>query len=394
MILFAVSTDTSTGELFIAGVMPGILIGLALMFYVWFYARRNGLGKRDGEGRLPLWPAFKRAWLADAGGRHLRRRVHADRGLRGRGDVRRGGGQFIYRKLSFGQLSETLHKSVMSTAVIMFVDRQRRRLQLPAQPRRHPRRAGRLAGAGVRHQVHVPDGRERGAVPHRHVHRDVRVHRGAGPLLPVALKFGGAVHFGIIMVVNLALGMITPPFGVNLCRLRRAKLPLERLIAADPVRGRGDRLPDGHHLLAGLSLGLRDVVYGRAEPPTRAAPASTAPDGRFSRLRAIRAREPEAASREPASLGSDLALFGLEMVVGRSRPRTYRPGLQVAQALVDHDAHAVDHDRQHIGRIDAGQPLGPVPAPLSTPWITNCLTRVAMSSSSTGRPFTKAGSSA
>ena len=24
------------------------------------------------------------------------------------------------------------------------------------------------------------------------------------------------VHFGMIMVVNLALGMITPPFGVNL----------------------------------------------------------------------------------------------------------------------------------------------------------------------------------
>ena len=64
MILFAVSTDTSTGELFIAGVMPGILIGLALMLYVWLYARRNGLGTRDGEGRLPLWPAFKRAWLA------------------------------------------------------------------------------------------------------------------------------------------------------------------------------------------------------------------------------------------------------------------------------------------------------------------------------------------
>ena len=38
MILFAVSTDTSTGELFIAGVMPGILIGLALMLYVWLYA--------------------------------------------------------------------------------------------------------------------------------------------------------------------------------------------------------------------------------------------------------------------------------------------------------------------------------------------------------------------
>ncbi|MCR2134552.1 TRAP transporter large permease subunit, partial [Salmonella enterica] len=46
-------------------------------------------------------------------------------------------------------------------------------------------------------------------------------------LLPVALKFGvDPVHFGIIMVVNLALGMITPPFGVNLfaaCAV--AKLP-------------------------------------------------------------------------------------------------------------------------------------------------------------------------
>ena len=36
-------------------------------------------------------------------------------------------------------------------------------------------------------------------------------------LAPVAQHFGiDPVHFGIIMVVNLALGMITPPFGVNL----------------------------------------------------------------------------------------------------------------------------------------------------------------------------------
>src|SRR5438045_577135 len=36
-------------------------------------------------------------------------------------------------------------------------------------------------------------------------------------LAPVALHFGiDPVHFGMVMVVNLALGMITPPFGVNL----------------------------------------------------------------------------------------------------------------------------------------------------------------------------------
>jgi C4-dicarboxylate transporter DctM subunit len=36
-------------------------------------------------------------------------------------------------------------------------------------------------------------------------------------LLPVVGKAGGGpVHFGIIMVVNLAIGFITPPVGVNL----------------------------------------------------------------------------------------------------------------------------------------------------------------------------------
>ncbi|EWH00901.1 C4-dicarboxylate ABC transporter permease [Halomonas sp. BC04] len=36
-------------------------------------------------------------------------------------------------------------------------------------------------------------------------------------LTPIAIQFGvHPVHFGLIMVVNLALGMITPPLGVNL----------------------------------------------------------------------------------------------------------------------------------------------------------------------------------
>src|SRR5690606_29527475 len=36
-------------------------------------------------------------------------------------------------------------------------------------------------------------------------------------LAPVAIRFGiDPVHFGIVMIVNLAMGMITPPFGVNL----------------------------------------------------------------------------------------------------------------------------------------------------------------------------------
>ena len=36
-------------------------------------------------------------------------------------------------------------------------------------------------------------------------------------LLPLALKVGvDPIHFGVIMVVNLAIGFVTPPVGVNL----------------------------------------------------------------------------------------------------------------------------------------------------------------------------------
>ena len=51
-------------------------------------------------------------------------------------------------------------------------------------------------------------------------------------LAPVAIAFGvDPVDFGLIMVVNLALGMITPPFGVNLfaaCQV--ADIPLEGIV--------------------------------------------------------------------------------------------------------------------------------------------------------------------
>jgi tripartite ATP-independent transporter DctM subunit len=86
-----------------------------------------------------------------------------------------------------------------------------------------------------------------------------------GPILaPVAVHFGiDPVHFGIVMVVNLALGMITPPFGVNLfaaCAV--ARISLDRVIT--------QLIPFVLVVLACLmaitylpavSLTLRDLVY-------------------------------------------------------------------------------------------------------------------------------------
>jgi len=85
-------------------------------------------------------------------------------------------------------------------------------------------------------------------------------------LAPVAVHFGvDPVHFGLIMVVNLALGMITPPFGVNLfaaCTV--ARISLDRIVR--------HLIPFVLVILGCLliityvpwvSLSLRDLVYSR-----------------------------------------------------------------------------------------------------------------------------------
>ena len=85
-------------------------------------------------------------------------------------------------------------------------------------------------------------------------------------LAPVAMHFGvDPVHFGLIMVVNLAMGMITPPFGVNLfaaCTV--ARISLDRIV--------GHLLPFVGVILVcllvityvpSISLGLRDLVYAK-----------------------------------------------------------------------------------------------------------------------------------
>lgn len=272
MILFAVSTDTSTGELFIAGVMPGVLIGLALMLYVWLYARRNGLGKQDGAGRLPVWQAFKRAWLA------LLMPVIILGGIYGGVFTPTEAsvvavmyavliGWLVYRRLSFGLISTTLHRSVISTAVIMFVIANAGVFSFLLN------RAGIPDALGVwlsqlfdNHFTFLMGVNAALFVIGMFIETSASVVVLAPLLLPVAMKFGvEPVHFGVIMVVNLALGMITPPFGVNLfaaCAV--AKLPLERLVRPlVPFVGVVVACLLVITYWPGLSLGLRDLVYGR-----------------------------------------------------------------------------------------------------------------------------------
>ncbi|WP_321287982.1 TRAP transporter large permease [Alcaligenes phenolicus] len=238
MILFAVSTDTSVGELFVAGIGPGLLIGGVLMLYVWLYARRHGLGLQDGVGRLGVWTAFRQAWLA------LLMPVIILGGIYGGIFTPTEASavavvyalivsMFVYRSVKWGDLSKVLHRSVVSTAVIMFIIANAGVFGFLLNRTGIPAAMGIWLGElfsspmmfllGVNAALFVVG---------MFVETSASIVVLAPLLLPVAVQFGiDPAHFGIIMVVNLALGMVTPPFGVNLfaaCSV--AGISLEKLI--------------------------------------------------------------------------------------------------------------------------------------------------------------------
>jgi C4-dicarboxylate transporter DctM subunit len=57
-VIYGVVASASIGELFIAGIVPGVMIGLALMAVCYVISRKRGYKGMAGEG-LKFWPVFK-----------------------------------------------------------------------------------------------------------------------------------------------------------------------------------------------------------------------------------------------------------------------------------------------------------------------------------------------
>jgi TRAP-type C4-dicarboxylate transport system permease large subunit len=318
MILFGVAAEVSIGELFIAGFGPGLLIGAALMLFVFLWCKWKGWGKNDGDGRLPLSTAASdlgfvagflvtvlvtKRFVADETAHLLApaaylavfllvprlRRIaigHAGLALLMPVIILGGiyGGIFtpteasavavfyallvgvgVYREIGVRELYAILKKSVVSSAVIMFIIANAGLFAFLIT------RAGVPDAIGVwlKDVLQSPALFLLGVnaalfLIGMFIETSAAIIVLAPILAPVAVHFGiDPVHFGIVMVVNLALGMITPPFGVNLfaaCTV--ARISLDRIVS--PL------VPFVAVVLGCLmiityvpvlSLGLRDLVY-------------------------------------------------------------------------------------------------------------------------------------
>ena len=272
MILYGVSAEVSIGELFIAGFGPGILISLALMAFVWVYCKIKGWGKNDGDGRLSFGKATLQAGWA------LLMPVIILGGIYGGVFTPTEAsavavfyalvvGVVIYREIKIKDLYVILRKSAISSAVIMFIIANAGLFAFLITRAGVPDAIGRWLEAVLQSPTMFLLGVNAALfIIGMFIETSAAIIVLAPILAPVAMHFGvDPVHFGLIMVVNLALGMITPPFGVNLfaaCTV--ARISLDRIV--------GHLLPFVGVILVcllvityvpSLSLGLRDLVYAK-----------------------------------------------------------------------------------------------------------------------------------
>ena len=238
LILYGVSAEVSIGELFIAGFGPGLLVGVALMVFVWLFCKYKGWGKNDGDGRLPLGKA---TWQA---GWALMMPVIVLGGIYGGVFTPTEAsavavfyslivGMVIYREIGVKDLYVALRKSVMSSAVIMFVIANAGLFAYLITRAGVPEAIGLWLQEVLQSPAYFLLGVNLALfVIGMFIETSAAIIVLAPILAPVAMHFGvDPVHFGMVMVVNLALGMITPPFGVNLfaaCTV--AKISLDRMI--------------------------------------------------------------------------------------------------------------------------------------------------------------------
>jgi len=272
MILYGVSAEVSIGELFIAGFGPGLLISAALMLFVWVYCKYKGWGKNDGDGRMPFGKATLQAGWA------LLMPVIILGGIYGGVFTPTEAsavavfyalivGVVIYREIKLKDLFAILRKSAISSAVIMFIIANAGLFAFLITRAGVPDAIGRWLEAVLQSPSLFLLGVNAALfVIGMFIETSAAIIVLAPILAPVAMHFGiDPVHFGLIMVVNLALGMITPPFGVNLfaaCTV--ARISLDRIIK--------HLLPFVGVILVclmiityvpSISLALRDLVYAK-----------------------------------------------------------------------------------------------------------------------------------
>lgn len=224
MVVYSVTVNSSVSSLFLAGFIPGILIGLVLIVYSYFYARKAGY-KGDTEP-FSIGRALREVWR---GKWALLSPVIILGGIYGGIFTPTEAaavsviysliiGLFVHKELNFKQMLDVTKRSCETTATILVVIGCATGFSKVLTLGRIPTTVATLLTTTTDSKVLILLLINLLLLLVGCFMETVCAIMILAPILfPVVTALGvDPIHFGIIMVTNLAIGFITPPLGVNL----------------------------------------------------------------------------------------------------------------------------------------------------------------------------------
>lgn len=238
MVMFGSATETPVNALLMGGVLPGLLLALLLCGYAYFYARKHSIGGGErfhlgtcGRAFCKAIPALLVPIIILGGiysGTFTPTESAAIAVV-----YSFFAGTVIYRELSFQRIREALVSSGTQTGAILiiaaaatFFGRMLTAEQFQQIVKEFALNAteSKIVVLLVVNLILLILGCLMDTTPIILIFAPI--------LLPIVTAFGvHPVHFGVMMCINLALGLITPPVGVSLyVAAGQTKLPVGDII--------------------------------------------------------------------------------------------------------------------------------------------------------------------
>jgi len=226
LIVYGIVTEQSIGDLFLAGVIPGIMAGFMLIGLVILLSRRRGYGQAEDAIRMTQrqkLKAFRDAILS------LLMPVIVLGGIYGGIFTPTEAAAasvvyalvvslFIYKQLSVKDLGRILLGSAKTSAMIMFIIANGILFTFVLTSERIPGQVtDAMLGMDLNKYTFLLLVNVLLLIVGCFMETSSAILIIAPILLPIGLTLGvDPIHLGIIMIMNLEIGMVPPPLGLNL----------------------------------------------------------------------------------------------------------------------------------------------------------------------------------
>lgn len=257
LIVYGIATEQSIGDLFIAGVLPGLMAGTMLLVGVWLVCRLKGIGAADETielSRSGRFRAIRDAVLS------LLLPVIVLGGIYGgfftpteAAAVAVGYALLVsllvYREIGWKDLWPIVIASAKTSAMIMFIIANGILFTFVLTSERIPAQiTDALTAMNLSSWQFLLMVNLLLLVVGCFMETSSAILIIAPILLPIGMELGiNPIHLGVIMIMNLEIGMVTPPFGLNL-------FVASGLSGLSVVQVAKAAMPSALILLAGLAL--------------------------------------------------------------------------------------------------------------------------------------------